>query len=240
MAWVDMENLTKFDKFWVIWSGCLDKPRTIKDIQKVWGYSGNALYQKGLQRPIYEEMEAQGFIKRVSKIKKRGVSGVTLESNFRWIPGYLDELGKRSNFQNNNYIILEILNSIKDKKGLVRFIKDHKEAFFFIDNVKLLFGDKENLKSNYEMIIFAPILVLLNIHAWRILKKKMGVDDNIIFFLTSTFIFNVNPRLNFMDYFLRVSKNLKDVPIPSTIFNQEKIFGTWKKYSSKIKDSLFL
>jgi hypothetical protein len=240
MVWAMDDSLLKFEKFWVIWGSCLDTPRTIKDIQDIWEYGGNALYQKGIQKPIWEEMVDQKFIKTVSKIKKRGVSGLTLESNFDWISEYLNEFGKKANFENDNYLVLELLKYIKDKKALAKFMKDHKEPFFFIDRVKILFGNKENLKNNHEMIIFAPILVLLNIYIWNVLKKRMGVDDNIIFFLTSTFVFNMNPRFNFLDYFLQVSNDIKESSIPSSIFNQERIFNIWKKYSEKIKESLFL
>jgi hypothetical protein len=240
MAWAMDDPILKFDKFWVLWISCLDTPRTIKDVQRIWRYGGNALYQKGIRKPIWEEMADKGYIKRVSKIKKRGVSGLTLESNFTWLPEYLTAFGKEVDFENKNHIVYELLNSIKDKKALFRYIEDHRQSFFFIDRVKILFGNKENLKSNYEMAIFAPILVLLNMYIWETLQKRMGVDENVAFFVSSTFLFNMNPKLNFLDYFLEVTKDMKGAQIPSTIFDQKRIFGFWKGYSKKISENLFL
>jgi hypothetical protein len=235
-----MENLLRYDKFWVIWGSCLDKPRTIKDIQRIWGYGGNALYQKGHLKPIWEEMIDKRFIKRVKRIKKRGVSGLTLEASLNWLPSHLENYAKKSDFVDRNHLVLEIVKSIKDDRSLIKFLEDNREAFFFIDRIKLLFGNKENLKNNYEMLIFAPILVTLNIYVWRTLQKRMGVDENVVFFLTSTFIFNMNPRLNFVDYFLEVSRDLREHEIPSSIFNQRRVFGFWDTYSKRIKKSLFL
>src|SRR4030067_2327332 len=234
------DSILKFDKFWVIWGTSLDAPRTVKDVQRIWGYEGNALYQKGLERPILEEMIEKGFVKKVSKVKMRGVSGLTIEGNFDWVPDYLEKFAKDTNLRSNNPLILEILDSIGDKKALLRFIKDHRQSFYFIERVELLFGNKESLKSNYDMLVFAPILTILNIYAWKMLQKRMGIDENITFFLTSTFIFNMNPKINFLDYFLLVAKDFRDVELPSTMFDQAKVFSLWKRYSVKMKESLFL
>ena len=51
-----MKELWDFDKFWLIWTSCVDKPKTIKGVQKEWDYRGNSLYQKGRKKPIWEEM----------------------------------------------------------------------------------------------------------------------------------------------------------------------------------------
>ena len=57
-------------KFWMIWFGCLDQPRTIQQMMKKWDYSipSGGLYRKKLINAMLE----QNFIKVVQIGKNHG------------------------------------------------------------------------------------------------------------------------------------------------------------------------
>ena len=134
-----------FDKFWIIWSTCLDKPRAINEVQKAWHYEGNALYQTGIEKPIWQEMVEGNFLEEKGIIRKRGVTGKLLYSKMEWLSDFLDPFFESLLNKNNNSLPSELYNCFENKDLFIKFLNQKRTHFFFIDKLKALFGNKENI-----------------------------------------------------------------------------------------------
>ncbi|MBU5690248.1 MAG: hypothetical protein QXM68_04025 [Candidatus Aenigmatarchaeota archaeon] len=223
-----------FDKFWIIWSSCLDRPRTINEIQDFWSYDGNALYQKGLNKSIWKEMLEKGFIESKGKVKVRGVSGDLIYGKTEWIFDFLDENAKKSRVSFENDLPFHILSCIKNRKKLLYYIDTNREVFFMLQRLKILFGDKQNLKNNYELCITAPLITIFNYFIIVTLKKKLKVDLDSILLLSQSLIFTPYFGTNFFSYYKSVIKDLSTKEMPLDLFDEAKVFKLWKDYSKEI------
>ena len=226
--------LWEFDKFWVIWGSCSDRPRTIKDIQNIWGYEGNSLYQKGLRKPIWKEMIEQGFLERRGSMQKRGVAGVLLYGRMEWVPEFLNQFTKKIAGEMGYTLPLEIIECFPDSKKLIDFLETHRTTFFFIETVKTLFGSKENLKRNFEMILLSPLLVVLDIYMISILHEEMDFGEEMYFILSQPMIFNPSFSMNFIEYFKRIARDIKIKDIPEGLVSKSKAFSLWKRYAEEL------
>jgi hypothetical protein len=227
------KNLWDYDKFWLIWVSCIDKPRTIKDIQNLWGYKGNSLYQQGRKDAIWVEMISEGFLERRGTIEKRGVTGLLLYANMDWIGKYLQIIAAKTKYKLKNPVPSEIIECF-DKKRLIGFFNEKRVQFFLIDKIKLLFGEKENLREQYEMCIIAPMMVILDIFMLDTLSKEMGLHDDTYYIISQPIIFNPCFSVNFYEYFIAVSKDIKPKDIPEDLLIKEKIFQIWKEFTKRM------
>ena len=234
------KKIWAFDKFWVIWCSCLDRPRTINEIQDFWGYDGNALYQKGLSKPIWKEMLEQGFIESKGKVKVRGVSGDLIYGKLEWITDYLEEEAKEARIKRGNDQPFQLLKCIENKKKLVYYLDNNRTAFFLLPRLKMLFGDKEGLKANYELCITAPINIIFNYYIISTLKKKLNLDLNSIFLLSQSLIFTPYLKTNFLGYYKSVIKELSLKELPEGIFKEGETFRLWKNQAKDILSQLNL
>jgi hypothetical protein len=92
-----MENLYESKKFWIIWFSCLESPRSIKEIHRLWDYSegSKALYQPagtGHEKSIGEEMIQEGYLTVADEEKKRGATAKKLNSETDWFTTYFKEV----------------------------------------------------------------------------------------------------------------------------------------------------
>jgi len=229
-----------FDKFWIIWSSCLDRPRTINEIQDFWGYDGNALYQKGISKPIWKEMLEQGFIENKGKVKVRGVSGDLIYGKLEWMANYLEEVAKEARVKHENDQPFQLFKCIENKKKLIYYIDSNRTTFFLLPRLKMLFGDKEGLKANFELCITAPINVVFNYYIISTLKKKLNLDLNSIFLLSQSLIFTPYLKTNFLGYYKSVIKELSLKELPAGIFNEAETFKLWKNQAKDILNQLNL
>jgi hypothetical protein len=227
------KNLWEFDKFWVIWVSCIDKPRTIKDIQTLWNYRGNSLYQQGRTNSIWIEMINEGFLERRGTVEKRGVTGLLLYANMDWIGKYLQAIASRTRFRLKNPIPSELIDCF-DKKKLTIFLNEKRSQFFFTDKMRILFGDKENLRANYDMAVIAPLMVLLDIFMVDALSEEMDLHDDTHYIVSQPVIFSPHFNVNFYDYFIAVSRNIKPKDLPDGMIIKEKVFEIWKNYTKKM------
>ncbi len=230
-------QIWSFDKFWIIWSSCLDKPRTLNEIQDFWGYDGNALYQKGLVKPIWKEMIEQNYIEAKGKVKIRGVSGDLIYGKFEWITTYLDEQAKERLKRNNDHLF-QLLKCIENKKKLIYYLDTNRTIFFMLPRLQILFGNKDNLKANYELCITAPLNVVFNYYIISTLKKKLKLDLNSIFLLSQSLIFTPYLSTNFLEYYKVVMKELSLKELPLGIFNEAATFKFWKDYAKSILNEI--
>lgn len=228
------QQLWVFDKFWIIWSSCLDKPRTLNEIQDFWEYDGNALYQKGLNKPIWKEMLEQGFIESKGKVKVRGVSGDLIYGKLEWIPNYLEELSKELRVKHENEQLFHLLKCIENKKKLLYYIDTNRTVFFLLPRLKILFGKKDLLKANYDLCITAPLTIIFNYYIITTLKKKLKLELDSIFLLSHSLIFTPFTRINFLGYYKAVMKELSLKELPLGIFNEAATFKLWKDYAKDI------
>jgi len=231
-------RLWNYDKFWVIWCSCVDKPRTIKEIQRIWDYKGNALYQKGMRKPIRKEMLDDGFIEDKGKIKERGVSGNLIYAKLDWVPKFLYEFFLDLKLKYNNVLPSQLFDCIVNKKRFIKFLDENRDTFFFPDRLKVLFSDKDTLKNHCEMCLVAPMLVMLNLLMLRVLEKQLKLKKEMLFIVTQSMVFNPAVKLNFFDYSRLVMKDLKMKSIPGGIFDEKKVFVLWMKSAQKIYSDL--
>lgn len=231
-------ELWEYDKFWMIWCSCVDKPRTIKEIQRIWGYKGNALYQKGMRKSIPKEMIDDGFIEDKGMIKERGVSGKLIYAKLDWIPKFLYEFFINLKVKYNNILPSQLFDCVVDKKRFVKFLDENRATFFFPERLKVLFGDKDTLKNHYEMCVVAPMLVMLNLLILRLLEKQLKLKKEMLFIVTQSMVFNPAVKVNFFDYSRLVMNDLKMASIPGRIFDERKIFVLWMKSAQKIYSDL--
>jgi hypothetical protein len=234
-----MKQVWAFDKFWIIWSSCLDKPRTINEIQDFWGYGGNALYQKGMNKPIWKEMLEQGFIETKGKVKVRGVSGDLIYGRLEWITDYLEAESKERVKQDND-MLFRLFKCIDNKKKLVYYLDNNRTVFFLLPRLRLLFGDKEGLRANYELCITAPIIVVFNYYIISTLNKKLSLDLDSIFLFSQSLVFTPYLKTNFLGYYKSVIKELSLKELPAGIFNQAETFRLWKSQAKDILNQLNL
>jgi len=233
-------ELWEYDKFWVIWCSCVDKPRTIKEIQRIWSYKGNALYQKGMRKAIPQEMIDEDYIESKGTVKERGVSGNLLYAKLDWIPKFLYDFFIGLKVKYNNTLPSQLFDCILDKKKFIKFLDRNRATFFFPDRLKVLFGEKDTLKNHYEMCVVAPVLVMLNLLMLRLLEKQLKLKKEMLFIVTQSMVFNPACRINFFDYSRLVMKDLKMESIPGGIFDERKIFVLWMKSAQKIYTELVI
>lgn len=231
-------ELWEYDKFWVIWASCLDKPRTIKEIQRIWGYKGNALYQKGMRKSISKEMIDGGFLEIKGEVKERGVTGKLVYGKLDWVPKFLLDFFIDLKMKYGNSMPSQLFECIIDKKKFIKFLDENRLTFFFPEKLKILFGNKESLKNNYEMCIVAPMLVLFNTVMLRLLQRQLKLKKELLFIVTQSMVFNPSPRINFFDYSRHVMKDLKIDRIPRGLLNQAKLFKIWISSAQKIYSEL--
>jgi hypothetical protein len=227
-------ELYEYNKFWVIWTSCLDKPRTIKEIQRIWKYKGNALYQKGMRKSIPKEMIDDGFIEIKGEVKERGVSGKLVYASLDWVPDFLSEFFIELKMKYGNPLPSQLYECIIDKKKFIRFLDENRVTFFFPEKLKILFGNKENFKNNYEICIIAPMFVLFNTVMLHFLKKQLKLTKELLFIVTQGMVFNPSPKINFLDYSRHVMKDLKINKMPRGMLSQSKLFRVWIKSAQKI------
>ena len=228
-----MVKLWDYDKFWIIWVSCLDKPRTIKDIQKFWGYEANALYQKGEKRPIWQEMLEKGFLEQRGRVRKRGAAGILLYGKLDWLLDYLKSFFKDLRVKSENPLPSHLFDCF-DKNKLIKFLEKKRTTFFFINRIKVLFGNKENLKNNPEMCFFVPMIVLLNFFIISTLKKRMKLGKETLFLVTQSLVFNIGLKVNLVKYTKELLTELKTGGIPEGLIDERKVFQVWKRYAEEI------
>jgi len=231
-------ELWEYDKFWVIWCSCVDKPRTVKEIQRIWGYKGNALYQKGMRESIPKEMIEDGYLEVKGKVKERGVSGTLVYAKLNWIPKFLLDFFIDLKMKYGNTMPSQLFDCIIDKKRFIRFLDENRVTFFFPEKLKTLFGGKETLKNNYEMCIVAPMFVLFNTVMLNLLQKQLKLKKELLFIVTQSMVFNPCPKINFFDYSRHVMKDLKTDKIPRGFINRAKLFKIWIRSAQKIYSDL--
>jgi hypothetical protein len=229
----------EFDKFWVIWVSCLDQSRTLKHIQKIWGYKGNALYQKGEKLPIWKEMVDKGILEEKGSIRKRGVSGKLLYGKFEWVNDYLKILIEELKFKNNNPLLAEICECFSSKEKLIEFLDGKRDVFFSLDNIKILFGGKENLKNFGNLSIFCPILTILIVSLSYFLKEE-GAEKEILSLVLQPVVLNPNFSINFPAYFKEVVKKLKVMDIPKGLVLKENLFKFLMSYVKNLAEEIKL
>ena len=234
------KQIWALDKFWIIWVSCLDRARTINEIQKIWNYDGNALYQKGLKEPIWKEMMKGGFLQSKGKAKFRGVYGDLLYGNFDWTLDFMKNLFSEIKLHQENPIPFNLLECLENKKKFVYFLDTNREIFYLPSRLKILFGNKDNLKNNCELSITAPMLTLYNQIIINALKKKIQIEADTIFLFSQSLIFTPYTRINFFGYYKEVLKDLSIKEIPEGIVNETKLFKLWKEYAHKILKALNL
>lgn len=232
-------SIFTLDKFWVIWVSCLDRPRTISEIQKLWGYEGNALYQKGLEEPIWIEMIKEKYLQSKGKVKIRGVSGELLYGNFDWVMDYLTTNFSKMKLHREYSLPHQLIDCIENKKKFLYFLDTNREIFFLPQRLKTLFGNKEILKNNYELCITAPMLIIFDYFIITTLKKKLNLGEDTIFLLSHSLVFTPNLSINFFDYYKEVMKELSLKEMPLGIINQTKIFKLWRDYAHKMIHSIY-
>jgi len=231
-------ELWDYDKFWVIWCSCIDKPRTIKEIQRIWKYKGNALYQKGMRKPIAKEMIDDGFLVYKGTVKERGVTGILFYANLDWLPEFLDKFFKDLKIKFNNSLPSKLYECIQDKKTLIQFLDEKRTVFFIPERLKILFGNSENIKTNYEMAIMAPMLFLFNLLILRVLQDQLKLKKEMSFIVTQSMVFNPSLRINFLDYSTSLMKDFKVENIPPRLVDEKKLFKLWLSAARKIYSDL--
>lgn len=233
-------SILALDKFWMIWVSCLDKPRTINEIQKLWDYGGNALYQKGIKEPIWIEMLKANYIQSKGKMKVRGVSGELLYGNFDWVIDYLNKTFSEMKLHRDYSLPFQLLDCIENKKKFLHFLDTNREVFFLPHRLKILFGNKENLKNNYELCMTAPIISIYNYFIVKTLKKKIKIDVDTVFLFSQSMIFTPYLKTDFLGYYKEVLKDLSLKEIPSEIINETRVFKLWKDHAKSLLNSLNL
>ncbi len=227
-------RLWEFDKFWVIWCSCLDQCRTLKQIQRIWGYKGNALYQKGERLPLWKEMVEKGVLEERGVIKKRGVSGKLLYGKMGWVENYLSELLTTLKYENNNPLPFDLMECFSDKTLLVKYLEENRRNFFSIENLKTLFGNKENLKNYGNLALFSPIASILLVSFTSFLSSE-GLSEDVLSLVFQPLIFQPNFCVNFLGYFQNVTKSLKPETVPTGLVSKKRLFRVLRKYSFVVK-----
>lgn len=229
------KELFGYDKFWVIWASCLDKPRTVKEVQRAWGYGGNSLYQKGQEVNIWKEMADKGYLLRQGRVKKRGVSGVLLYSRLEWVPEYLKASLSEQKFRFNNAVPYDVFECF-DPQELVAFLDKERSSFFLLGNLKTLFGTKEWLRGYREMCLLAPLKAIVDIYLISFLKEQLSLDRDTFFLATVPVVFGIG-CVDYGEYFLKVAKVVKSNGLPEKLFSRKKLMAIWKENTGKMFDS---
>jgi hypothetical protein len=185
-------------------------------------------------------MLEQGFIENKGKVKVRGVSGDLIYGKLEWIADYLEEKAKEARVKHENDQPFELLKCIENKKKLIYYIDNNRTVFFLLPRLKMLFGDKDGLKSNFELCITAPVNVVFNYYIISTLKKKLNLDLNSVFLLSQSLIFTPYLRTNFLGYYKSVIKELSLKELPTGIFNEAETFKLWKNQAKDILNQLNL
>lgn len=225
-----MKNLWEFDKFWVIWCSCIDKPRTLKEIQKLWEYEGNSLYQKGISQAIWKEMIDEGFLEDRGPVKQRGVYGRLLYAEIHWIKDFLDNFFKELKFRKKNELGFKVWNAVSDKKMFAHFLDDNRNVFYFIERILLLFGGKETLRDYKEHVILVPLTITFDLYILKHFSNILKYED-MKYMLSKSFVFSPLYRLNIIEYAKIIYQELRPENIPERMFNRQKVFGVWKEYT---------
>ena len=231
-------ELWDYDKFWVIWCSCIDKPRTIKEIQRIWKYKGNALYQKGMREPIAKEMIDSGFLVYRGVVKERGVTGTLFYAKLDWLPKFLEKFFNDLKIKFSNSLPSQLYECIKDKQKFVEFLDKKRTVFFLPDKLKVLFGNSENIRTNYEMVIIAPMLFLFNLLVLRVLQEQLKLKREMSFIVTQSMVFNPSLRINFLGYSMLLMKDFKIESIPLGLIDEKKLFKLWLTSARKIYSDL--
>ncbi len=226
------KDLFSYDKFWVIWVSCLDKPRTIKEIQKLWEYEGNSLYQKGQESNIWKEMVRDGYLVRQGRVRKRGVTGVLLYSKLDWVPGYLKAKLSEEKFRLSNPLPYDLFQCF-DASEFIKFLDSQRGSFFLMSALKGMFGAKENLRDYKDMCLLAPMMTIIDIYIISFLKENMGLKKDTFYLAAMPAVFNVS-GINFQDYFLHVFKSVKSSHFSKNLFSRERLMALWRAHSDRI------
>jgi len=171
-----VKNLFDFEKFSILWISSVDKPRSVMEISKIWGYySGDtrkadkekkkkeeklssrsiALYQIGRNKPLWKEMIAEGYLKELDDDTKEQ----KFKATFGWIPNSLKMSSKGFiHKKTTNEFDLLLKGSIVIWEWLIkRFEIDDdewvRETFFDIYAIKTLFNNNRDLVKKQFGII---------------------------------------------------------------------------------------
>lgn len=226
------KDLFSYDKFWVIWVSCLDKPRTIKEIQNVWEYGGNSLYQKGQESNIWKEMVRDGYLVRQGRVQKRGVSGVLLYSKVEWVPAYLKSKLSEEKFKQSNPLPYDIFECFSPGE-LARFLDKERGSLFLISALKTMFGTKDNVRDYKEMCLLAPMKAIVDIYIMSFIKEHLGLKRDTFFLATTPIVFNLS-GINYQDYFHHVFKTMKASTMPKDLFSKERLMALWRAHTDKL------
>ena len=225
-------ELWSFDKFWVIWSSCIEQEKTLKEIQNIWKYEGNSLYQAGRENAIWKEMVNEGFLENRGNIEKRGVSGTLLYSRFEWIGRFMKDYSIQQKTKLNNELVYELIEAI-DSKNLASFFDKNRSVFFSIERIKILFGNSKTLRKESEKIIFIPVMIIINAMIADIMENEMGIGSDSAFLLSQPVIFTPCTNINFFNYYKAVKNDLE---IGKYIIDRRKIFKIWMDYTNKLSE----
>lgn len=234
------KSLWNFDKFWVIWVSCLDRPRTINEIQRIWNYDGNALYQKGLKAQIWSEMVKSNILQAKGKVKVRGVTGQLLYGTFDWVVDYVNNFFAELKLKYDHPLPSKLFECAENKKKLIYFLDTNRDIFFLPHRLKILFNNKENLKNYYELCITVPIIAVYNQYMINTLKKRLGIDSDTIFLFSQSMIFNPVVKINLLGYYKEVLNDLSSKELPLGMVNESALFKLWKENANKFLSSLNL
>jgi len=163
--------LKRGSKAWIIFVSCLDKPRSLQQVMKAWGYNAQA---GALYRPdILKEMMDIGMIK-IAGVRKH----VFYYSLFDWLDREIirviekeKDLGKNP-FHDLTFPIFEPLKERSKRKKLISFLDSEKvrQTFFKLERVKTLFRNSHEIARRYGAnLIFYPLVGLMY---YKLFDKK--------------------------------------------------------------------
>ena len=230
-----MKNLWDYDKFWVIWASCADRPRTLKEIQRIWRYEGNSLYQKGINRPIWKEMVDEAYVEERGTVKQRGVYGTLIYARMEWIRHYLDYVFTNLHLLHRNDLGFRLWNTMEDKKMFIKFLEDHRTTFYFIDNLRLLFGDKETLRAYGPQVVMIPLAITFELEVTRQFSKMARTKDDVAYAPSKSLMLSPLFNLNYAEYFRRVVEDIGPEKLPEGMISVHKLFSIWKDLTASLR-----
>lgn len=162
-------NIWEYRNFWLIWFSCMDKPRTLYELQDIWKLKGNPLYQRERVGSTVADMMVRGGFLKEENGKYYSLFDKYFEATKKSFPKDIETID-----------LIE-----KDKEEFLDFFDSKlvRNSFFSLNNLKLLSKDTL-IKEGFRIPLLVITTFLTTLYFY---KEKILTEDSMLKNLSSAF-----------------------------------------------------
>jgi len=184
--------------FWLIWTSCLGRPTSLKNMQILWGFKSNSLFQRGIKDKLWKEMISSGWLNLAGTEKSGKVSANLFSASFanlneKTISEMFDKFPALPAFTDFFKIVL-----VKFNKPYISLLNQEKIkiALFNIEDIKTLYSGSPETLENFPMaLLVLPALSFLFAFA------SPQEEAQILKVFAPVMLVSAGLKINMRDYF---------------------------------------